>query len=848
MQHNGHTDGDASGAGSPEAGSPGNGGTDAQRIVADLDLETRVRLLSGTDKWHTEGVPTAGVAPIMLADGPHGLRKQPEEGDHLGIAGSVPATCFPTAVTLASSWDPALLEEVGSALGREARTQGVSVVLGPGLNLKRHPTGGRNFEYLSEDPLLAGRLAAALVRGIQSEGVGACLKHLASNHQETFRMVVDTLVDERTLRELELRAFEIAVTEGRPWTVMCAYNRLNGTYCSDHRWLLTEVLRDEWGFDGLVMTDWAAMHDRAAATRAGCDLEMPGSNGAFDAETLAAVRDGDLDEADVDRSTARVVDLLLRAAANRDPAASYDVDVHHALARRAAAAGTVLLTNDGTLPLAGSPPHPTDPSDPGDPHPEGVVPTVALVGAFATRPRFQGAGSSQVNPHRVDDLRTSLTERLSPTTEVRYAPGYDPSSGATTDHLVAQAVDAATHAGVAVVVAGLPGSYESEGFDREHLALPPGHTRLIEAVLDTGTPTVVVLQNGAPVVLPWANRAAAIVEGYLGGQAGGSALADVLLGDAEPGGRLAESFPAAVADLPAHADFATHPKQVQHREGPLIGYRFHDTAGMPAAFPFGHGLSYTTFELTEVEVTGTAPEVTVAVTVANTGHRTGSEVVQLYLRAPKGTLWRADKELVGSAKVTLASGQAERVELHLDRRSFAVYDLARSAWLVEPGSYELLLGRSSTDIAHTSTLTVDSDDVVTPAPIPSGHRATDEEFAQLLGREVPAPDPVQPFTRNTPVADLDATALGSRVQQLLLASARRKVERDVPAEDEAMHRMFESVLREAPLRSLVLLGGNKPSLRTVDAIIDLLNGRVRDQMEAGVTRIRQLLKLDDEPR
>ena len=826
MQHNVHT-----GGGNGNDSGPGSGVTDAKRIIADLDLDTKVRLLSGADTWHLEGIPSAGLSPIMVADGPHGLRKQPSEGDQLGLVGAVPATCFPTAVTLAATWDPQLLEEVGAALGREALSEGVSVLLGPGLNLKRHPAGGRNFEYFSEDPLLAGRLAAALVRGIQSEGVGACLKHLASNHQETFRMVVDTLVDERTLREQELRAFEIAVTEGRPWTVMCAYNRLNGTYCSDHRWLLTEVLREEWGFDGLVMTDWAAMNDRAAATRAGCDLEMPGSNGAFDAKTVAAVRDGDLDETHVDRCATRVVDLLLRAAANRAAAASYDIDTHHALARRAAAAGTVLLTNDGTLPLAG-----------------GDVRSVALLGAFAARPRFQGAGSSQVNPHRVDDLRTGLTERLSAATEVRYAPGYDPSSGATTDHLVNEAVAAATDAEVAVIVAGLPGSYESEGFDRAHMALPPGHTRLIEAVLDTGTPTVVVLQNGAPVVLPWAGRAAAIVEGYLGGQAGGSAMTDVLVGDVEPGGRLAESFPAAVADLPAHADFAAHPKQVQHREGPLIGYRFHDTAGIPAAFPFGHGLSYTTFDHTEVEVTGSAPEVTVAVTVTNTGERTGSEVVQLYLRAPKGTVWRADKELVGHARVELAPGAAQRVELTLDRRSFAVYDVAQAAWLVEPGAYELLLGRSATDIVHTAALTVVSDDMVTAVPIPAGHRATDEEFAALLGREVPTPDAVQPFTRNSPVADLDATALGARVQQALLASARRKVARQVPADDEGMHRMLASVLLEAPLRSIALLGGGRPPLRAIDAALDVLNGRIRDQMGAGIGRIRQLLKLDDEPR
>ncbi len=806
---------------SSEASAHDHHRSDAERIVAGLDLESKVALLSGADKWHLEGVPSAGLAPAMVADGPHGLRKM--GGHELTLGGAAPATCFPTAVTLAASWDPELLTAVGTALGREARAQGVDVILGPGLNLKRHPAGGRNFEYLSEDPWLAGTLAAAVVRGIQAQGVGACLKHLAANHQERFRMVVDTIVDERTLREMELTAFEITVRTARPWTVMTAYNRLNGTYCSDHHWLLAEVLREEWGFDGLVMSDWGGMNDRVVATQAGCDLEMPGSDKALDREVLLAASEGRIAEAEIDRCAIRVVELLIRAAANRASEATADLDAHHALARRAAVEGTVLLANDGTLPLG------TDPAPA----------RLAVIGAFAATPRYQGAGSSQVEPTRVDDLRTALSARLDGHAGVDYAPGYDAVTGATTEQLLAEAVAQATDAEVAVVVVGLPGRYESEGFDREHLALPRGHSQLVEAVLNTGTPTVVVLQNGAPVVLPWADRAAAIVEAYLGGQAGGSALTAVLFGDVDPGGRLAESFPAAVADLPANANFPGHPKQVEHREGALIGYRFHDTAGVPAAFPFGHGLSYTSCVIDELEVAGDGTDRTVQVTVRNTGDRAGSEGVQVYLRKEHSVLWRPAKELKAYAKVRLAAGEEQRVTLALDRRAFRVYDVAAQAWLVEAGSYEVLVGRSSVDIAARITIEVASDDEVTPATIPAGAIATDEEFAALLGSPVPTPDPVLPFHRNSPVSDLPETPLGARVHTALLAVAHRRIEGSNGAADESSRRMFEAVINEAPLRAITLLGGGKPPIRVIDAMIDLLNGRARDRIGELLAQLRR---------
>ncbi len=792
---------------------------DVARILADLDLPAKVALLSGADTWHLEPVPSAGLGRTMVADGPHGLRRFPGDGEQQGGRRAVPATCFPTAVTLASSWDEALLDEVGRALGREALAEDVSVVLGPGVNLKRHPAGGRNFEYLSEDPLLAGRLAAAMVRGIQSQGVGACVKHLAANHQETFRMVIDTIVDARTLQELELTAFALAIRDGRPWTVMSSYNQLNGVPASDNRWLLTEVLRDEWGFDGLVMSDFGGMHDRVAATAAGNDLEMPGSNGAFDAEVIAAVRGGDLDEQDVDRCARRVIELIVRAAANRVPTATVDQDAHHALARRAAAAGTVLLTNDGTLPLAAD----TD---------------LAVIGAFATTPRFQGAGSSQVNPTRLDDLISAVRDRIRSGAQLTYAPAYDPATGATTDALIEQAVTAAQAAGRAVVVAGLPGPYESEGFDRTHLDLPAGHVRVIDAVLDAGVPTVVVLQNGAPVELPFADRAPAIVEGYLGGQAGGAALADVLFGDVEPGGRLAESFPVAMQDLAADANFPGHPKQVEHREGLLVGYRFHDTAEVPARFAFGHGLGYTTFDYGQLEVAGDGTDRTATVTVTNVGGRPGTEVVQLYVRASDSVVWRPGKELKGFAKVRLEPGASQQVRLDLDRRSFAIYDVAAGDWLVEAGTYEVLVGASSVDIRATASIDVASEDPVTPVPAPASAVATDEEFARLLGTAIPTPRPTQPFHRNSSVADLTLTPMGRTVHQAITAAARYHIQRTVPEDDEATRRMFEANFAEAPLRALPLMGGGKPPMAVIDRTIDALNGRPKAALVDLLDRLR----------
>ncbi len=777
----------------------------AEVIVAGLPLADRIRLLSGRDFWTTEEVE--GLVPsVMLTDGPHGLRKQAGDSDHVGLHDSVPATCFPVAATLACSWDAALLEEVGAALGRESRAQDVAVLLGPGLNLKRHPRGGRNFEYFSEDPYLSGVMAAALVRGIQSEGVAACPKHYAANNQETARMVIDTVVDERTLRELYLRGFEIVVATSDPATLMTAYNQVNSQFASDHEQLLGEVLRAEWGFDGLVMSDWGGTNDQVAGLRVGMDLEMPGGSSAFDPEIVAAIAEGRLDEADVNRSAARVVEMALRWQDVRDagPAPVPDFDAHHALARRAAAAGTVLLANDGLLPLPA----------------EG---TIAVIGAFAVESRYQGAGSSKVTPTRIDALLDSLTEQTAGRADVRYAAGYDPVTGDTTPALMAEAAAVARSADRVVLILGLPARLETEARDRAEWAMPAGMDQLAEVVLAANPRTSAVLVNGGTVDVPWADRAGALVEAYLGGQAGGSALADVLLGAVEPGGRLAESIPFDVTQLPSDRNFPGHPRQVEYREAFNMGYRYHDTHDVPARFPFGHGLGYTTFSWSALEVTGSGTDLRVAVDVTNSGNRAGAEVVQVYVRDVESTLPRPTKELAGFAKLHLEPGQTTRAEVTLDRRAFTVWDAAAHDWLVEAGEYEILVGASSTDVRDRVTVRVESPDVIAAAPVPAGPVATDAEFAALLGRPIPVPVGQRPFTRNSTAVDLGTSRRGRG----LVAAMRWGMRRQFASNDTgSMDDMVEAVLAGLPLRAMVTMSPGM-SFAILDRIIASLNSDVR---------------------
>ena len=692
-------------------------------LLDKLTLEEKASLCLGSDFWHTTRIPRLGIPAIALSDGPHGLRKQPDEGDHVGISGSLTATCFPTASALGSSFDSELVRRVGEALGVEARAQGVAVVLGPGVNIKRSPLCGRNFEYFSEDPLVSGVLGAALVEGVQSQGVGASVKHFAANNQETDRLRVSADVDERTLREIYLPGFERVVTQARPWTAMCAYNKVNGVYASEDHWLLTELLRGEWGFDGLVVSDWGAVHDRVAALAAGLDLEMPPDLGVSDAAIVAAVESGELGDDALDQAAARVlrlVDRALNGAADVDDEAGarpgFDAEGHHALAREAAAECAVLLKNDGDL-LPLRPPA-------GD--------TVAVIGEFARTPRYQGAGSSQVNPTRVDNALDELRAAVPDGVRVEFAPGFGISATASDNELAAEAVALAGRASTVVAFLGLPEADESEGFDRTHLDLPANQTTLVSRLAAANPNLVVVLANGSAVRLSnWEHHAPAILESWLLGQAAGSAAADVLTGAANPSGRLAETLPLRLEDNPSYLNFPGEHGQVRYGEGVFVGYRGYDALRLPVSYPFGHGLSYTSFEYTDLTATLTdraeddTLAVAVACTVTNTGERPGKEVVQLYVSDPESSVRRPPRELKGFRKTaTLAPGEGQTVTFRLRSRNLSYWSVRQHRWVLEGGTFRLSVGASSRDLRLDTTIEV----TTPPVPVQLDGMSTLEEW------------------------------------------------------------------------------------------------------------------------
>lgn len=725
-------------AGSSTSSHPG-AALDPDAVLASLTLEEKASLLDGSDFWHTQGLPEHGVPAVMVTDGPHGLRKQPTDGDHLGLGGSVPATCFPPAAGLASSWDVDLLQRVGTALGEECRAEGVAVLLGPGVNMKRTPLCGRNFEYFSEDPLLAGDLAAALVRGVQGQGVGTSLKHFAANNQETHRMSVSAEVDERTLREVYLTAFERVVRDAQPWTVMCSYNRINGVYASQDPWLLTQVLRDEWGFTGLVVSDWGAVDDRPTGVAAGLDLEMPSSSGASTAKVLAAVREGRLSEDDVDRAARRVLELVAKSQPGLAEPRPYDAAAHHALAREAAQRSAVLLKNEPVSWHGGDPLLPL--ALPGS----GVV---AVVGEMARTPRYQGAGSSQVVPTQLDDALTALRDGVGDRARVTFAAGYalDGGGDVAAEALSGEAVEAAREADVVLLFLGLPGSYESEGFDREHLDLPVEQLALLDALLEVNESVVVVLSNGSAVRLhPWADRVPALLEGWLLGQAGGSAVADLLLGVVSPSGKLAETLPLRLEDTPAFTGFPGEGGVVRYGEGVFIGYRWYDTRRAPVAFPFGHGLTYTTFlhEELDVEVTGTGAGtgLRVGARITNTGRVAAAEVVQVYVSDPEASVARPDSELKAFARVELEPGQSRTVSFELDARALSYWSPVQRRWVVEGGAFEVRVGSSSRDVRLRETVHVTGEDLTPPVAVEAEistwleHPVAGPALREVLARE-----------------------------------------------------------------------------------------------------------------
>lgn len=669
--------------------------------ASDLTLEEKASLTSGADFWTTKAVDRAGIPSIMMTDGPHGLRKQAGGTDHLGLASSVPATCFPPAVGIGSSWDPELIERVGAAIGVEAAIEDVAVVLGPGINIKRSPLCGRNFEYFSEDPIVSGVLGAASVRGVQSQGVGTSLKHFAANNQEFDRMRASSDVDPRPLREIYLRGFERVVKDAAPWTVMCSYNRLNGVWTSEDPWLLTSVLRDEWGFDGLVVSDWGAVNDRVAGVAAGLDLEMPATGGRTDAQLVAAVREGRLDESVLDTAASRAIDLVRKAGERPGVEGPLDVDAHHALAREAASRSIVLLKNEGSiLPLA-----------PGQ--------KIAVIGAFAAEPRFQGAGSSLINPTRVDAAVDAL--RAIAGDDISFAPGFGVEGGAVAasgrpaDELRAEAVETAAAAEIAVVFLGLPAAEESEGFDRDHIDLPPVQLELLDAVIEANPRTVVVLSNGGVVALPFGDRVPAIIESWLLGQAGGSAVADVLYGAVNPSGKLTETVPARLEDNPSYGNFPGEFGHVRYGEGLLVGYRWYDAKGLEVTFPFGFGLSYTTFAYGPATASVTDDgDIAVSFDLSNTGDRDGREVVQVYASLAGSVVQRAPRELKAFASVALAAGETRAVELVIRREDLAYWDVRVDRYVVEGGEYTLDVAASSRDIRSAVTIAISGDEVHLP--------------------------------------------------------------------------------------------------------------------------------------
>lgn len=755
-----------------------------QELVKQMTLEEKAGMCSGRDFWHLKGLERLNIPSIMLADGPHGLRKQVEAADHLGIQESVCAVCFPSAAGLAGSFDRALLRKTGETLGEECQAEHVAVLLGPAVNIKRSPLCGRNFEYLSEDPYLSAELAAAYIDGLQSKHVGASVKHFAVNNQEKRRSTVSAQVSERALREVYLASFEGAVQKGRPWTVMCSYNRINGEYVSQSRRMLTEILRDEWGFDGFLVTDWNACDERVKGLLAGQDLEMPDSGGVNDRLIVEAVRNGTVEEAVLDRAVTRILDVIFRYADHRDLQAEFDRQKHHRLAVEAACESMVLLKNekldDGRrlLPLK-----------------KGAK--YAFIGCFARNPRYQGGGSSHINSYKV----SNALEESKKSGDILFAEGFLESQEQTDEALLAEAVRAAKACDAAVIFAGLPESMESEAYDREHMGLPECQNALIQAVAAVQPNTVVVLHNGSPVEMPWAGQVPAVLESYLAGEGVGEAQAALLFGERSPGGRLAETFPLRVQDNPAWLDFGKDTDLVQYGEGIFVGYRYYDAREMPVLFPFGHGLSYTEFSYSDLKLSrqslcGDEP-LEVSFKVCNIGERDGKEAVQLYVHKQNTAISRAPQELKGFEKVTLAAGEETEVVIRLDRRSFSYYDEEAGMWCVEPGEYEICVGASSRDLRLRGVVT-----------------RTDSASGNWICH------------RNTTLGEIRKRPRAAEAyREFLKEEVGRLPFEGIQVEElgEGMRKMAEAILSDSPLRSLRSIFKGTADDAFIERLVDRIN-------------------------
>lgn len=792
-----------------------------KEIMGKMTLEDKIRLCSGATFWESEKMEQYGIPSFFMSDGPHGLRTQKGGADHLGINKSEESTCFPAACASSASWDPELLREMGEAIAEEALSYGVDVVLGPGANIKRNPLCGRNFEYFSEDPYLTGQLAKNWIQGVQEKGIGTSLKHFAANNQENDRMMSNSMIDERALREIYLAGFEAAVKEAGPETVMCSYNMINGTFSSDNKRLLTDILRREWGFDGFVMTDWGALNDRIAAFQAGCDLEMPYSNHMFDIDVKQAVEDGKLSIEDVDASVERLIRFALKAEETRKKYAevkepeTFDMEGHHALAKKIAGESAVLLKNEGNL----------LPLDKGA--------KIALCGAMAETIRYQGAGSSHINPTRLSSLKQSM-EALSG--EVSYYPAYK-LNGDTDEQALREAIAGAREAEAVVLVVGLPDSLESEGYDRQHMQIPRSHQELIRKAAEVNSNVVVVLMGGSPVEMPWIENAKAVLNLYLGGQAAGEAAAELLYGTVNPSGKLAETYPMRYADCSSSETFGVNPRQVEYAESIYVGYRYYEKAGIPVRFPFGHGLSYTDFTYSGMTADSENGRISfaengqaavrVSCKVKNTGDRAGAEVVQLYVRDLTEGVFKADKELKGFRKIFLEPGEEKEVEMFLDKCSFAHYDVDRLDWEVLTGTYEILLGSSSADIRLTETLEVDGTVERLPyEELPSWYVKPEgkpdvKDFEKIYGQEIRAyvPEKAGGFTMMNTLNDMGENPVVKQIMDGMKAGILQGRDENDP---EMVFTL--SIVFNTPLIRLVQQGGGATPLELMQAAVACANG------------------------
>lgn len=807
-------------------------------LLSKMTLEEKVALLSGKDFWHLRGNDRLGIPELMITDGPHGLRKQNPDGDKKGLSNSVPTTCFPTAVTTACSWDPDLLYRMGEAMGEECLAEKVSVILGPGVNMKRSPLCGRNFEYFSEDPLLAGELAAGLINGVQSKGVGTSIKHFAVNSQEKRRMTIDSVVDERAMREIYLTAFEIVVKKSQPWTVMNAYNRLNGTYCSDNGYLQNDILRDEWGFEGIVVTDWGAANDRVLGLKNGNDLEMPSSGGYNDKKICAAVRDGSLDEKYVDLAADRMLTLIKKSEEVLGDY-TYDKNAHHELAAEICRQSLVLLKNeDNILPLKKDA-------------------KIAVIGEMARAPRYQGAGSSVINPTKLSDAFDGL---IALGVNPLFAPGYNKKKDEINETMLRDARIVAKKADIAVLFIGLTEEYESEGYDRSHLGLPVSHTKLLEEVLEVNKNVVVVLSGGSPVEMPWINDVKAVLNGYLGGQASGLAVADLLTGKANPSGKLAETYPAALSDTPCYNYYPGTEQTAEHRESVFVGYRYYDSAMKNVLFPFGFGLSYTSFEYSDIKLSADkikdTDTLTLTYKIKNTGAMAGAEISQVYVSDRESTVFRPVKELRAFNKVYLEPGEEKEISIELSKRAFAYYNVNIMDWHVESGEFDIMVGASSRDIRLEATVNVTS---TVEAEVPDYRKTApcyymadvqdipDSAFEAVLGREIPSPtlDITAPITLANSLGDARYTKWGGRINSLLNTAMDAIFD-----PSDSMSGMLKAMALEIPIRNFVTMSAGVFSAEMAEGLLMILNsqgagkglGKILKGLVGAIKNIPELLK------